>query len=93
MNYDQYLETRHWRRVRKKALRRAGDHCQLCGKNNGLNVHHNSYDRLGHERKSDVVALCVECHRIFHGILPKPDTVIPPICDIEGLERILHINT
>jgi ribosomal protein L37AE/L43A len=32
-------------------------------------LHHRSYDRLGHEHPSDVVALCRPCHHRLHRVL------------------------
>lgn len=32
-----------------------------------LNVHHLTYDRLGHEREDDLIVLCRECHLREHG--------------------------
>lgn len=32
----------------------------------GLQVHHLSYDRLGHERLEDLVCLCAACHKFEH---------------------------
>ena len=46
-SYDLYLKSEHWQSKRAQALLRAGSKCQLCGSTDELNVHHNSYDRLG----------------------------------------------
>lgn len=78
--YAEYLQSPHWQYVRKLALRRAGDHCQVCGRartDHGviLDVHHNTYARRGEELESDVVVLCRECHERHHsgeGDLPSP---------------------
>ena len=65
-SYSQYLLTSHWRKVRKAAIERADGHCQLCGETQRLEVHHNTYQRLGEEKPTDVVCLCRECHVMFH---------------------------
>jgi len=31
-----------------------------------LDVHHLLYDRLGHEKLSDLIVLCRLCHNAFH---------------------------
>jgi hypothetical protein len=41
-------------------------HCQRCGRAADLNVHHVSYENLGHETDADVVVLCSVCHRLHH---------------------------
>jgi len=71
LNYKAYLQTEHWAYVRKVALERDGDKCQACGTKIGtIDVHHNTYDRLGEERLSDVVCLCRQCHELFHEAQP-----------------------
>lgn len=69
--YPEYLETKHWKQVRKAALKAIGHKCQLCGKKKRLNVHHNNYQCLWKETLRDVVILCRDCHKIFHGILDE----------------------
>lgn len=92
MTYDDYLKSKHWKRVRRRAVKRAGNRCQLCNGVFDLNVHHNNYDRLGKERKPDVVVLCRQCHERFHNILPLVVGNIPPIGDLNNLKRWLHIS-
>lgn len=66
MPYSEYLQTPHWQGVKNAALQRADHHCQLCGGEDHLQVHHNNYERRGYERNSDVIVLCSSCHRRFH---------------------------
>lgn len=72
MPYSEYLKGDHWQQRREQALKRAENHCQVCGATERLEVHHNTYERLGHERDADLVVLCRTCHRMFHddGRLP-----------------------
>ena len=65
--YSAYLHSSHWKRTRGQALQRAGYKCQACSsKDQILDVHHNSYDRLGHEDPSDLIVLCRSCHTKVH---------------------------
>lgn len=68
MPYTDYLQTAHWQDKRAAAIRRAGNRCQFCGATGRLDVHHNTYDRLGCEADGDLVALCRACHRAVHGM-------------------------
>jgi hypothetical protein len=43
-----------------------GEKCSLCPRTCELQVHHLNYERLGHERKKDVIVLCVRCHNDLH---------------------------
>lgn len=72
MDYKEYLKTPHWQRVRGEALVRAGMKCQLCPRKHLLEVHHNTYERLGAERPEDVIAICEGCHETHHGVLKSP---------------------
>lgn len=64
--YDEYLQTDHWKQTRQAALKRAKHKCQLCNSKDSLNVHHNNYDCLFHEKESDLIVLCKNCHSKFH---------------------------
>lgn len=66
VNYADYLQSPEWAKRRQKALRFAGFKCQVCNSNEGLNVHHRTYERLGHEHMGDMTVLCKNCHEIFH---------------------------
>jgi 5-methylcytosine-specific restriction endonuclease McrA len=78
--YTSYLATAHWVRKREEALQAAGYRCERCGfygqrdqdgRRHGLDVHHLTYERLGHEHLADLETLCRTCHREEHG-LPGP---------------------
>lgn len=66
MEYKQYLKSKTWKRIREKAMIRAGYKCQLCNQGGKLNVHHRSYENLGREHASDLITLCEKCHTTFH---------------------------
>src|ERR1017187_326635 len=65
-SYAEYLQSPEWKVRRKKALQFAGYRCQICNSKEELNVHHRSYERIGHEHMGDLVTLCKNCHEIFH---------------------------
>ena len=50
---------------------RAGGRCQRCRSRRQLTIHHRTYQRLGHERRSDVTVLCWSCHRRQHCAHPR----------------------
>lgn len=64
-NYKQYLNTQHWKDFREKAKAHYKC-CQACKTTHYLQVHHVKYDRLGHEKFSDVTLLCMYCHDELH---------------------------
>jgi hypothetical protein len=64
--YAEYLKTDHWQKERTGALKRAGYHCQVCRATGvQLDVHHNTYARLGCEEPGDLLVLCGGCHELF----------------------------
>lgn len=67
MPYRDYLQTEHWLDLRRRMLKRADYRCQVCNRNNqGLQVHHRTYERRGHEEYGDLIVLCATCHQTFH---------------------------
>lgn len=69
IDYYSYIKSSRWRRVRRKRLRIDGFQCAICGAKENLQVHHQSYERLGQQGEVfDLVTLCRECHAMIHGI-------------------------
>jgi hypothetical protein len=64
--YSAYLRSPHWTAVRREALNRAGNRCQICNRAELLQVHHRTYERVGAERPADVIVLCDVCHSNHH---------------------------
>lgn len=69
--YRAHLRSPEWRAIRKEALERAGYRCAFCGRAKApgrpLQVHHNTYVNLGHERPEDLTVLCAGrggCHAV-----------------------------
>jgi len=61
--YRDYIQSRQWRKVANEAKERAGYKCQLCGDSGKrLETHHNTHERLGHEKPTDLIVLCRDCH-------------------------------
>jgi hypothetical protein len=64
--YRAYIQSKEWFALRRLALEQAEHRCQLCDRAENLRVHHRTYERLGHERLTDLTVLCAVCHRSFH---------------------------
>jgi len=67
MLYSQYLQTDHWLNFRISILSERPV-CEHCGAKSVLNIHHETYERLGREEPTDVLVLCRDCHCKIHGI-------------------------
>ena len=67
MPYEEYLKTPEWQARRKQHLRSVGYRCQVCNATGvPLDVHHRTYERRGEEHYKDLIALCRDCHELFH---------------------------
>lgn len=64
--WAKYLESDHWKRRRARAVLLAEWACQLCKSTKDLQVHHNTYERLGGELDSDLIVLCGYHHKWYH---------------------------
>lgn len=63
-----YLKSLHWQflRWRKRMwtlLTKGVVNCEKCGNKTSLQYHHITYNRIGHERLSDLQIICSRCHR------------------------------
>lgn len=71
-NYNAYLNSEHWRQLRRMALHRDNFRCQNCFQkvtDANAHVHHLSYTGLNRVGKSfafECVTLCAKCHIAFH---------------------------
>ena len=77
--YLAYLRSPLWRLRRRLWILRAGGRCERCRSRHRLTIHHRTYARLGHERRTDVTVLCWDCHRQHHAehrrSLSRPDVL------------------
>lgn len=61
--YTRYLHSAAWFAKRRAVLKERGRRCQGCGTTTRtLEVHHLTYEHLGHERDGDLQVLCHPCH-------------------------------
>lgn len=71
-DYQAYLMSPEWRVNRQPALDRAKGICERCHKAAVRNVHHLTYERVGHELPEDLIALCRSCHKRMHNLERSP---------------------
>lgn len=62
VKYMDYIQSEAWHKKRKRKLKEANFHCEQCGADGALQVHHKTYDRLGREWMKDLEVLCPSCH-------------------------------
>jgi hypothetical protein len=82
-DYDTYILSGEWLSRRQQKFRELGrEACENPSCLEGptsrmLRVHHLTYDRLGCERMSDLVALCDACHTDAHGTAIQWNLISP----------------
>jgi len=65
-SYRKYLQSGHWRALRKQALQVAEFRCEKCKYRKKLQVHHQRYRNLHDVELGDLVVLCERCHMDLH---------------------------
>lgn len=68
--YHTYLDSKDWKHRRRDIRKRAHGNCERCHLGNADDVHHLTYERIGHEYPSDLLVVCRECHEYLHNIQP-----------------------
>ena len=62
--YSDVISSPRWRLMKTRLIAVRGNKCEGCGEVGGnLDLHHDTYDRLGREIPSDLRLLCRDCHR------------------------------
>jgi hypothetical protein len=64
--YKQYVRSNAWAIRKNQYYRRDNRQCAACGSRERVQLHHVSYDNLGHEPDQDLVPLCYKDHRNAH---------------------------
>lgn len=65
--YEAYLRSSEWKALREQVFRRCSEVCELCEEAAAEEVHHLTYERIGHEELSDLMGVCKPCHELIHG--------------------------
>ena len=68
MTYRQYMGSAYWKKRKNDYFGKHGKQCAVCGKKNGVTLHHKKYDNKlnGKEPDDFFVALCPRHHHEFH---------------------------
>jgi hypothetical protein len=72
-DYHAYLASDKWKAKHAEYFGRwcFRRECFVCGSKKGLHLHHRTYENLGAESPSDLVALCAACHLTIHAYLKE----------------------
>src|ERR1700747_924693 len=69
LRYRAYIKSDAWKLVRQRYM--ASNRPKVCCRcktpyRTGFHLHHLTYERLGHERLTDLVLCCPSCHKEIH---------------------------
>lgn len=64
--YDDYLRSDAWKRLRSRVMARANNTCEGCLERKAEHVHHLTYEHIGNEFAFELRALCEPCHIRLH---------------------------
>ena len=65
--YHEYLASREWAILKNKVRNRSGGICERCGTGEHDHTHHLTYERAGHELLTDLIGVCMDCHKYLSG--------------------------
>ena len=90
--YYEYIDSAEWQRVRERRIELGKRHCAVCTTCDGLQVHHLTYERFGHENMNDLLPLCAFHHDVVEELkksdkLPTSGSVIHLL--VETIREIL----
>lgn len=97
MKYREYLQTDEWQEKARVCKEFYNWRCALCyASAETLDAHHRTYERLGQELPTDLIALCRPCHAKFHDKPPEDLEVsraegVPVLSDPWVEERLLSV--
>ncbi len=66
MDYQEYIRSKRWKEIRQWILIFWNHRCAICNTKDKVEVHHRTYERLGHELTTDLITLCDDCHKLHH---------------------------
>jgi hypothetical protein len=61
------LASREWALLKEQVRKRSGGVCERCRVGVYASTHHLTYERIGHERIEDLLAVCEPCHEFLSG--------------------------
>lgn len=68
MIYSEYIKSKKWKELRRKAYKRSSNKCEFCEKK-AYAVHHVKYPKRFEEDNLDnLIVVCKKCHELNHGI-------------------------
>lgn len=84
-NYGHYLSSPAWAAAKARYRASVEPQACMCGSEE-VQIHHKTYERVGHEEPSDLLALCRICHAMVH-VLERRGELTLDLVGFESTER------
>jgi hypothetical protein len=70
LDYNCFLKSKYWQRIKKIILKRDNYKCTVCGADKNLQIHHSTYKYhlAEHKHLNTLLTLCEKCHYGLHCI-------------------------
>lgn len=68
VEYEQYLRSDLWKKLRREMAKELTYRCWVCRGRDELHLHHKTYKRIGREEARDLMWLCKGCHGGIHAL-------------------------
>ena len=68
---DYVAHSKHWREFRDFIRKERGFACEVCGSDDRVHLHHDTYKNVGFEDESDVRLLGAICHQDAHDAIDE----------------------
>lgn len=69
LKYLDYLDSEHWKELRKAKFALTGYKCECCGRKERIQLHHINYRNWYDCTPDDLIALCHSCHTDLHSAM------------------------
>ncbi len=87
--WHDYLSSAEWEEIKNQRLKIDNFKCVICKSKDKLYCHHLTYGRIFEEKLTDLITLCLNCHRWIHKISPPHHT---PKFITYGENRFIEIS-
>lgn len=83
-----YLDTDHWKQLRRSKIKQVGRFCQNCRSKEILHVHHIHYRNYFDCTVDDLAVLCAVCHDTLHVALKRAGKE-PDDFELDGISALI----
>lgn len=89
--YYAVLNSKRWKEMRQRRIAKSNGRCEMCQeRKKPLQLHHETYARLGAELDEDLILLCLGCHNKADQIRSMRNSTARYYARVEGWAEKVH---